>query len=341
MKRKLKTVKNDQLTSRQDGMKTEKNIYTGSAYRSDCVKQMPRTNNLFPCEDNWNNRLKKEFTKYLPWGNFLGLESSIAMKINERGKKFSLGALPIMCNHKNIYYSNISILRVALIYLVCMYFAFEISYPFMKVYGNFTAPFMLLVFISVSLMTLLAIVVSSYVKFQFEITINREQGSINFRKRFGKKINFSFVECDALINIEHNRNHGYRLVLRSRYQKKIVVLAGRMASVGPMYMYWQFVQRFMDVTQPLPDIPAIEPYRHLDPVTAEYDKRINRPERYWRDKSKEEIQEIACKLEREEAGIVPIVPCQMAPYIEGRNPNNLAFGHDYIPPPVPGNYSEQ
>lgn len=49
------------------------------------------------------------------------------------------------------------------------------------------------------------------------------------------------------------------------------------------FAYWQFLQNYMDVTKPLPDIPALEEYRHLDPVTAEYDRKTNRPECYWRD----------------------------------------------------------
>lgn len=39
----------------------------------------------------------------------------------------------------------------------------------------------------------------------------------------------------------------------------------------------------MDVDQPLPDLPILEQSRHLDPVTAAYDKTQNRPERRWRD----------------------------------------------------------
>ncbi len=57
------------------------------------------------------------------------------------------------------------------------------------------------------------------------------------------------------------------------------------------YAYWQFLQNYMDVTKPLPDIPALEEYRHLDPVTAEYDQKTNRPERYWRDMDDETFKQ--------------------------------------------------
>ncbi|AZC33975.1 hypothetical protein C4K38_6060 [Pseudomonas chlororaphis subsp. piscium] len=46
---------------------------------------------------------------------------------------------------------------------------------------------------------------------------------------------------------------------------------------------WDFLQNFMDVSRPLPELPLYEPYRHLDPVTAEYDRRIGRKPRYWID----------------------------------------------------------
>jgi len=46
---------------------------------------------------------------------------------------------------------------------------------------------------------------------------------------------------------------------------------------------WSFLQLFMDVSLPLPDIPEFEIYRHLDPTTADYDNKTGRPVRYWRD----------------------------------------------------------
>lgn len=45
---------------------------------------------------------------------------------------------------------------------------------------------------------------------------------------------------------------------------------------------WDMLQRYMDVTQPLPDMPRLEPFRHRDPVTREYDEKIGRNPRYWR-----------------------------------------------------------
>ena len=46
---------------------------------------------------------------------------------------------------------------------------------------------------------------------------------------------------------------------------------------------WDMLQRYMDVSQPLPDIPRLEPFRDLDPTTAEHDRHTGRDPCYWRD----------------------------------------------------------
>ncbi|MBN0077602.1 hypothetical protein JTL69_34980, partial [Pseudomonas aeruginosa] len=46
--------------------------------------------------------------------------------------------------------------------------------------------------------------------------------------------------------------------------------------------FWDCLQRYMDVTQPLPDLPVLEPSRPLDPVTAEHDRHTGRDPHYWR-----------------------------------------------------------
>lgn len=49
----------------------------------------------------------------------------------------------------------------------------------------------------------------------------------------------------------------------------------------------KFFQNYMDTSKPLPDIPILEEFRHLDPVTAEHDRQAKRPSRYWRDMDNE------------------------------------------------------
>ncbi|NTS78918.1 hypothetical protein HR060_18960 [Catenovulum sp. SM1970] len=62
------------------------------------------------------------------------------------------------------------------------------------------------------------------------------------------------------------------------------------------YLFWEEVCRFMDNTKPLPDVPVYEAVRHIDPVTAAFDKENGRPERFWQDMSVEQQRVIKRQL---------------------------------------------
>ncbi|GAA0820433.1 hypothetical protein GCM10009111_25870 [Colwellia asteriadis] len=62
-------------------------------------------------------------------------------------------------------------------------------------------------------------------------------------------------------------------------------------------MEWELIQRFADNSLPLPDMPDLEAYRHLDPVTVKYDQQHSRPERYWRDMHIKQQRAIERELE--------------------------------------------
>lgn len=55
---------------------------------------------------------------------------------------------------------------------------------------------------------------------------------------------------------------------------------------------WNYLVKFMDVTQPLPDIPIHETTRHLDPVTKDYDEKTGRKPNYWANMTRIEAREI-------------------------------------------------
>ncbi|QBM18821.1 hypothetical protein MARI_29640 [Marinobacter sp. JH2] len=78
----------------------------------------------------------------------------------------------------------------------------------------------------------------------------------------------------------------FDLVLSHRYSKLDVTVGdilGAHGSATMCYAYWDFIQNYMDITKPLPEMPMLEKYRPLDPVTAEHDLRSGRIPRYWRD----------------------------------------------------------
>nr|WP_238942522.1 hypothetical protein [Marinobacter sediminum] len=117
--------------------------------------------------------------------------------------------------------------------------------------------------------------------------LNRLSGQLRFamgRKRFFEA---PFVEFDAYV--ERVIQHGgifYRLMFVHRYTQKTfnqTWLSGIEASKNEVLALWDMLQRYMDVSEPLPDVPRLEPFRHLDPVTREHDIETNRNPRYWRD----------------------------------------------------------
>lgn len=117
--------------------------------------------------------------------------------------------------------------------------------------------------------------------------LNRVTGQVRFamgRRRFFEA---PFVEFDAYV--ERIIQHGgifYRLMFIHRYTQKTfnqTWLSGIEATKGEVLALWDMIQRYMDVSEPLPDVPRLEPFRHLDPVTRQYDNETNRNPRYWRD----------------------------------------------------------
>lgn len=127
--------------------------------------------------------------------------------------------------------------------------------------------------------------------------MNRQTGMVTlfarkkgqFRK-YGIEGDFiaPFYEFDAAIHTipDHQGMPWNMLNLLHRYTPVGIdfsVVMGKQRLVEPCMAMWDFWQRYMDISQPLPEIPLLEQYRHLDPMTAEYDQRSARPPRFWRD----------------------------------------------------------
>nr|WP_315448832.1 hypothetical protein [uncultured Pseudomonas sp.] len=76
------------------------------------------------------------------------------------------------------------------------------------------------------------------------------------------------------------------LYLAHRY-RNIMINFGALLCPGPETQpacaLWDFIQNYMDVSRPLPDLPQYEEYRHLDPTTAEHDRLTGRNPRFWID----------------------------------------------------------
>ncbi len=134
--------------------------------------------------------------------------------------------------------------------------------------------------------------------------LNRETGMVTLYGTGNRKVfTHPFIEFDCILagNPNHQGLLSYRLMLIHRYSNykygvNIGSLVGMNAPVAEYHRLWNMIQQYMDVSKPLPDIPMLEPFRHLDPTTAEYDQQTHRDPRYWRQMSDEEFEAQLTKI---------------------------------------------
>ncbi|MEX5573331.1 hypothetical protein Q1J52_10415 [Pseudomonas lijiangensis] len=120
---------------------------------------------------------------------------------------------------------------------------------------------------------------------------NRVDGMVRFKRRFRRLFVAPFEEFDPVLTLLPSGygSHDYTITLYHRYTNKKIYLATKMHSLGldkaNTLAFWDCLQRYMDITQPLPDLPVLEQSRHLDPVTAAHDASTDRNPRRWRDQA--------------------------------------------------------
>src|SRR5690554_6337 len=116
---------------------------------------------------------------------------------------------------------------------------------------------------------------------------NRRTGQVRIALGRGRFFEAPFVEFDAYVDRVIQQNGVfYRLIFVHRYTQKSfhnTAFSTIESSKSEVLAMWDVLQRYMDVTQPLPDVPRLEPFRHLDPVTAGHDRATGRNPRFWRD----------------------------------------------------------
>ncbi|GGX38652.1 hypothetical protein GCM10007392_01070 [Saccharospirillum salsuginis] len=123
------------------------------------------------------------------------------------------------------------------------------------------------------------------------IILRRDTGMVQFKKK-GCFIDVPFSEVMGMTR-HHTDDSGIRRItlhLNHKYSKLNRNLDNGIQALGSAlhenerwwyHLRWEFIQHYMDLTRPLPDVPEFEPYRHLDPTTREWDKQHNRPKDYW------------------------------------------------------------
>ncbi|MBF4317830.1 hypothetical protein EAY30_23390, partial [Vibrio anguillarum] len=162
-----------------------------------------------------------------------------------------------------------------------------ITFPFLLIYGHF------------KLVSAGHLFLAPFLKSKRVYSLNRQTGMVTLFKK-GNKERFShpFIEFDCvLMSAPSPQGHlNYNLMLVHRYHDYSVGvpignLIGSNERVVEYYRLWNMIQRYMDISQPMPDILVLEPARERDPTTAAYDKQTGRNPRCWRDMSDEEYQQ--------------------------------------------------
>ena len=90
--------------------------------------------------------------------------------------------------------------------------------------------------------------------------LNRQTGTLTIARRFRKPFVAPFYEFDPVMQLLPTGygGHDYALWLHHRYDGTKVCLARKVHTLGldkhNLYAFWDTLQRYMDVSQPLPDL---------------------------------------------------------------------------------------
>lgn len=192
-----------------------------------------------------------------------------------------------------------------LYFLVCIFFGLVSESSFIVGFNEVFLPFLKWLFIPAGLIWFQAILMDrgywtpTWIMTSKKVfTLNRKTGMVTLYKGNGKvRYSHPIVEFDCvLVSMpSHQGLMNYNLMLAHRYNGSmhgipLSTLATPNESVSEYYRIWNMILCYMDVSQPLPDCLILEESRHLDPVTAECDKKVGRNPRYWRDMSEEEYK---------------------------------------------------
>ncbi|AQS36222.1 hypothetical protein Sps_01033 [Shewanella psychrophila] len=138
-----------------------------------------------------------------------------------------------------------------------------------------------------------------FLKAQKQFSLNRQTGMVTLYKSNGKpRFSHPFIEFDCILVSAPNQqgliNYALYLVHRYKGYSQGIPLHGLMPNNQPVAEYhalWNMIQRYMDTSQPMPDVLILEAARERDITTAKFDLAGKRghPCHYWREMSDEEF----------------------------------------------------
>ena len=128
----------------------------------------------------------------------------------------------------------------------------------------------------------------NWVKDRNNTIFDRCTGMVEFSRRF-RRYRLPFREFEPAIRSMGGASFQltFHLLLYHRKTNTFVMEPGGHFDYWKAELAWERLQQFMDTAYPLPELPDLEPYRHLDPTTAEHDRQSGRPKTFWRGMDRE------------------------------------------------------
>ncbi|WP_415897860.1 hypothetical protein ACMXYX_05590 [Neptuniibacter sp. QD72_48] len=137
-------------------------------------------------------------------------------------------------------------------------------------------------------------------------TFSRSTGRVTRYKNNKELYSHPFCEFDCYLvsSPSHQGILSYQLHLVHRYHRysDSIPLHTFTSSQQPdeLKRIWNLIQRYMDTSQPMPDVPELEPGRAKDPTTAAWDAKNNRKPDYWFSMDDVEFEEALLELQAEQ-----------------------------------------
>ncbi|MDF1724215.1 MAG: hypothetical protein P1U59_06815 [Alcanivorax sp.] len=166
-----------------------------------------------------------------------------------------------------------------------IYIFFAVGYK--EALGLFTWGFLPLL----SIWLLLKLLTWGEPKLKKDTRFYRRTGMVSIYQKGKPRQEIPFDEFDPHMTTRTaaTGSTGFMLLLVHRYSDLVISHINDYPDEFEVYLEWENLSQFMDISQPLPDTLINEPARPFDPVTAEYDKKNGRPKHFWRDMSREEL----------------------------------------------------
>lgn len=195
-------------------------------------------------------------------------------------------------------------------FLACLFYIMTVLAPFIMLFGVIVLGYFVGLYSTwsgffQSLVVVAGWVGASYILWQLfawlgrhtpdnkSFKLNRRTGMACFPQK-GKQPDkeIPFAEFEPRISTGSTPGGFYHQLVYVHHTGSSIFGCGERFMVD-VYLKMAYLEQFMDITKPLPDMPCLEWCRDKDPTTSAYDKANNRPTNYWRDMNGKQIRDRA------------------------------------------------